>query len=98
MACGGLGHPKNIVADKAHGYLAIAPAGEVEAFEAPAGGRRGGSVDDGYEVIAYDDAVLAFLRGVLRNEGLLYDLHGWTSWWDKKVGGKPRRSSCIGVG
>ena len=80
MACDGLGHFEDVVADDAHGHLAIAAASEVKALIATACGLRGGSVDDGDEVIAYDDAVLASLRGVLRDEGLLYDLHV-VVWW-----------------
>ena len=38
-------------------------------------GLRGGAVDDGDIVRSDDDAVLAFLRGVLGDEGLFDDGH-----------------------
>ena len=36
---------------------------------------RGGTVYNGYEIICYDDSVLAFLCGILRYDCLLYNFH-----------------------
>ena len=63
-------HAADIAAHKLHRISAIAhPRAMV------IGGLRRGSVDDGDEVICDDDSVLAFLRGVLRNDALLYYFH-----------------------
>ena len=63
-------HVADIGGDNTHGALTVAHQ-EMEA----AGGLRGGAVDDGNEVICDDEAVLASLFGVLRDQTLLDDLH-----------------------
>ena len=63
-------HAADIAAHEVH---RIAPIAHPRAMVI--GGLRGGSVDDGDEVICDDDSVLAFLRGVLRNDALLYYFH-----------------------
>ena len=65
-----LGHPSYGLANNLHGKAAI---GTEEAIAAA--GLAGGTVDDSNEVIGDDDSVLAFLRGVLRDEALFDDLH-----------------------
>ena len=71
VACGGFGHTADVAADELHG---VAPVGTPQAMAQLA--LRGAAVDDGYEVSGDDDAVLAFLLGVLGDEGLFDDLHG----------------------
>ena len=69
-------HVTDIAADEQHGIAPVAPPREVAA-----GGLRSGAVDDGDEVICDDDSVLAFLRGALRNDAFLYDIHcSWDCW------------------
>ena len=63
-------HLPDKTADDGHRIAAIRHAGTPLAC-----GLRSGAVDDGDEVICDDDAVLAFLSGVLRNEALLDDFH-----------------------
>ena len=63
-------HAADVAADKLHRIASIAHPGAMAV-----GGLRGGSVDDGDEVICDDDSVLAFLRGALRNDALLYYFH-----------------------
>ena len=63
-------HAADITAYDSHGIASIAHPGAMAV-----GGLRGGSVDDGDEVICDDDSVLAFLRGALRNDALLYYFH-----------------------
>ena len=63
-------HVTDIAADEQHGIAPVAPPREVAA-----GSLRSGAVDDGDEVICDDDSVLAFLRGALRNDAFLYDIH-----------------------
>ena len=62
------------LADKArddlHGIAAIAHQEGVTV-----GGFRGRTVDDGNEVTCDDEAVLAFLLGVLCDQALLDDIH-----------------------
>ena len=66
----GLRHAADVAADEAHGVLSVAVQKTVATI-----GLRGGAVDDGNKVRGDDDAVLAFLCGVLRDDGLLYDGH-----------------------
>lgn len=70
VAGGGLWHATDETGRQLHGVLAVAAEETVAA-----GGLRCGTIDDGNEVRSDDDAVLAFLRGIFRNEGLLDDLH-----------------------
>ncbi len=63
-------HLPDKTADDGHRIATIRHAGTPLAR-----GLRGGAVDDGNEVICDDDAVLAFLLGILRNEALLDDFH-----------------------
>ena len=63
-------HVADITAYDSHGIASIA-----HPWAMAVGGLRGGSVDDGDEVICNDDSVLAFLRGALRNDALLYYFH-----------------------
>ena len=63
-------HVTDIAADEQHGIAPVAPPREVAVR-----GLRSGAVDDGDEVICDDDSVLAFLRGALRNDAFLYDIH-----------------------
>ena len=63
-------HTADIAAHQLH---RIAPIAHPRAMVI--GGLRRGSVDDGDEVICDDDSVLAFLRGVLRDDALLYYFH-----------------------
>ena len=65
-------HTTDIPADEQHGITSVAFPGTV----APLGLRRG-AVNDCYEVIGYDDSVLASLLGILRDDALLYDFHDW---------------------
>ena len=77
-------HVTDIAADEQHGIAPVAPPREVAA-----GSLRSRAVDDGDEVICDDDSVLAFLRGALRNDAFLYDIHcSWDCWGClSKVGG-----------
>ena len=71
LMTGGLGgHLADDTADDGHRIAAIRHAGTPLAR-----GLRGGTVDDGNEVICDDDSVLAFLRGVLWCEALLDNIH-----------------------
>ena len=70
FARGGLGHLADITCRQVHG---IATIGAKQAMAIL--GLRCAAVDDSYEVICYDDAVLAFLLGVLADDGLFYNLH-----------------------
>ena len=70
FARGGLGHLADITCRQVHG---IATIGAKQAMAIL--GLRRTAVDDSYEVICYDDAVLAFLLGVLGDDGLFYNLH-----------------------
>ena len=65
-----LGHAGDITADQLHGIAAIGAEDAVAVV-----GLRRGTVNDGNEVICDDDAVLAFLLWVLRDERLFEDLH-----------------------
>ena len=65
-----LGHTSDIATDELHGVASIAHRAVMASL-----GLRGGAVDDGYEVSGDDDSVLAFLRGVLRDDALLYYFH-----------------------
>ena len=63
-------HAADIGGDNTHGAFTVAHQ-EMEA----AGGLRGRAVDDGNDVTCDDEAVLASLFGVLRDQALLDDLH-----------------------
>ena len=63
-------HAAEIAAHDPHGIAPIAHPGAMMN-----GGLGGGTVDNGDEVICDDDSVLAFLRGVLRNDALFEDFH-----------------------
>ena len=70
FARGGLGHLADITCRQVHG---IATIGAKQAMAIL--GLRRTAVDDSYEVICYDDAVLAFLLWVLGDDCLFYNLH-----------------------
>ena len=70
FARGGLGHLADITCRQVHG---IATIGAKQAMAIL--GLRRTAVDDSYEVICYDDAVLAFLLWVLVDDCLFYNLH-----------------------
>ena len=70
FARGGLGHLADITCRQVHG---IATIGAKQAMAIL--GLRRTAVDDSYEVICYDDAVLAFLLWVLGDDCLYYNLH-----------------------
>ena len=63
-------HAADVAADKLHRIASIAHPGAMMIRCL-----RGGTVDNGDEVICDDDSVLAFLRGALRNDALLYYFH-----------------------
>ena len=63
-------HLADITTDQQHRIASIAIEQTVAILRL-----AGRTVDNGYEVICDDDSVLAFLRGVLRDEALLDDLH-----------------------
>ena len=67
---GVLGHAADVAADKLHGVATVAAQQTVAVFRL-----RGAAVYNGNEVSGDDDAVLAFLRGVLGDEVLLDDVH-----------------------
>ena len=69
---GVLWHVTNVAAHQFHGVAAITTEETVTVLRL-----AGRAIDDGYEVSGYDDAVLAFLRGILWNEGLLDYFHAW---------------------
>ena len=96
FAGGILRHLADIAADEQHG---IAPVGVEQAV--PVVGLRRAAVDDGNEVIGYDDAVLAFLSGILGDEGLFEDLHGTGGYYGTSgaSGASGRDGNCrLGVG
>ena len=64
------GHMAYIAADKQHGVSPVAHPATMSAL-----GLGGAAVDDGDEVICDDEAVLAFLRGILWDEALFEDCH-----------------------
>ena len=70
LACGILGHVANVAADQLHGISAIAVEEAVAILRL-----RRRTINDSYEIICDDDAVLAFLSGVLGDEVLLDDNH-----------------------
>ena len=72
LKCGVFWHVTNVVAHQFHGIAAITTEETVTVLRL-----AGRAIDDGYEVSGYDDAVLAFLRGILWNEGLLDYFHAW---------------------
>lgn len=71
-----LGHGTNVFADQLHGIASVA----VEYAVAIVRLRRA-AVDNGDEIISYDDSVLAFLRGIFGDEDLLDNFH-WCNFWD----------------
>ena len=63
-------HRKNVFADQLHGIAAVTLEHAMPII------RLGSAaVDHGYEVISYDDSVLAFLLWVLRDVALFDNLH-----------------------
>ena len=70
FAGGSLGHLTDIACCQLHGITAI---GAKQAMAIVT--LRRAAVDDGYEIIGYDDAVLAFLLGVFRYDALLENYH-----------------------
>ena len=72
LACGVLGHAADIVADQLHGVSTVAAEQAVAILRL---GR--GTIDNCNKISAYDDSVLAFLRGILGYEGLLDYFHAW---------------------
>ena len=69
-------HRLDIAAYQLHG---IAPVAAKHAMTIV--GLRGAAVDNSDEIISYDDSVLAFLRGIFGDEGLLDNFH-WCNFWD----------------
>ena len=67
-----LGHGTHVFADQLHGIASVAAEHAVAIVRL-----RRAAVDNGYEIISYDDSVLAFLRGIFRDEGLLDNFHIW---------------------
>lgn len=65
-----LRHVLYIAANQLHGVSAIAAEQAVMIVRF-----RGTAINDSNEVICYDDSVLAFLFGVLRDECLLENYH-----------------------
>ena len=63
-------HLANITRDDLHGIAAVAHQKGVTT-----GGLRGGTVDDGDEVTCDDEAVLAFLLGVLGDQAFFDYFH-----------------------
>ena len=76
LTCGVGRHRFDIAAYQLHG---IAPIAAKHAMTIV--GLRGAAVDNGNEIISYDDSVLAFLRGIFGDEGLLDNFH-WCNFWD----------------
>ena len=74
---GVLRHATNIATNQFHGVSSVT----IEQAMAIVGLGRG-AVDDSNKVICDDDAVLAFLRGILWDEGLLYNFHSCYCFWD----------------
>ncbi len=70
FAGGVLGHLANITCCQLHGITAIGAKQTVTILSL-----RCAAVDDSDKIIGYDDAVLAFLLGVLADDGLFYNLH-----------------------
>ena len=64
-------HPTNIARHEQHSItpIAVQPTMTVVAL-------RRAAINDSYEIICDDDAVLAFLLGVLGDDALFYNLHG----------------------
>jgi len=60
----------NITRHEQHGIAPIAVQPTVTIFAL-----RRAAINDGYEIICDDDAVLAFLLGVLGDDALFYNLH-----------------------
>lgn len=67
-----LWHVPDVACRQLHGIAAIGPQQTVAVLAL-----GGAAVDDGYKVSGDDDSVLAFLFGVLGDEGLFYDSHWW---------------------
>ena len=72
LACGVLRHAADIVADQLHGVSTVAAKQAVTILRL---GRR--TIDNCNKISAYDDSVLAFLRGILGYECLLDYFHAW---------------------
>lgn len=71
IACCVFRHVTDVAADQLHGIATIAAEQAVAVIRL-----RRRAIDDGNEVSGDDDSVLAFLRGILWDEGLLYNFHG----------------------
>ena len=84
-----LGHVANEVGNDAHGVAAVRHAAAVVA-----GSLRRGAVDDGNEVVSDDDSVLAFLRGIFRDEVLFDYCHACCPYTRRSTGaGLPSRAA-----
>ncbi len=70
LAGGALRHVADIMANQLHRVASVAVEHAVTILRL-----RRRTVDDGNEVISDDDAVLAFLRGILWDKGLLDNFH-----------------------
>ena len=70
FASSALRHFADIACSQLHGVTAIRAKQAVAVIAL-----RRATVNDGYKVSAYDDSVLAFLLGVLGDDGLFYNLH-----------------------
>ena len=71
-----LGHGTDISADQLHRISSVAAEYAVAIVRL-----RRAAVDNGDEIISYDDSVLAFLRGIFGDEDLLDNFH-WCNFWD----------------
>jgi len=69
---GVLWHVTNVTAHQLHGIATITAEETVTILRL-----AGRAIDDGNKIICDDDAVLAFLRGILGDEGLLDYFHAW---------------------
>ena len=69
---GVLWHVTNVTAHQFHGIATITAEETVTILRL-----AGRAIDDGNKIICDDDAVLAFLRGILGDEGLLDYFHAW---------------------
>ena len=71
LTCSILWHTTNVATHQLHSITPITTKETVAILRL-----RGRAIDDSYEIICDDDAILAFLRGILWDECLLYYFHG----------------------
>ena len=80
----GLGHMLNVTAHQLHGIASVGAEDTVAILAL-----RRATVNDSNEVICDDDAVLAFLLGVLRDEALFDDFHVRCLYTRRNTGAEP---------